>query len=388
MRKYILPIILMAGLLLAACSGNTSSNTPTSAPAATTAATSAASPTTAATSAATMATTGTPAATSAATSAATMATTGTPAATAATTATTAATPAATTATTGTPAATQASSNSSNGSTASASQYISLTALLKGQVAGKDSTQVGQVSGILVQHPAVPAAGGATPTPAPTPSSQSNFTVRYVLVKASGTATGSSTTGDTVVVPWQAFNFASATAGAATATSYTLTVDSAAFNAAPRTTLQAIGGTDTAWASAADPYWTGKGLSIPMTGSVSTNPGNSLFLVTSDNDALKIADQAKAELGATSDILIDAATGQIAFFQFNGGSTLGNKTFVVPASLVTWTPGNSPVAVNNQGEFTLNFPNSVLSNFPSINLTNGLDANTLNQLMQFWQSITK
>lgn len=261
------------------------------------------------------------------------------------------------------------------------------ALLKGQVNAKDSTSVGQVTGILVQHPEVPAAGQPTPTAAPASSAQSNFTIRYILVKASGTATGSGSTGDTVVTPWQAFDFSSASL---TATSYTLTVDSAAFNSAPRTTLQDVSGSSSAWASAVDPFWTGKGLSIPMTGTSSamTNPGNSLFLVTSDNDALKIADQAKTELGATSDVLVDAATGQIAFFQFNGGSALGNKTFVVPASLVSWTPGSSPLAVNNEGEFTLNFPNSVFSTFPSINLTNGLDQNTLNQLLQFWQSISK
>ena len=142
-----------------------------------------------------------------------------------------------------------------------------------------------------------------------------------------------------------------------------------------------------WASGTDSYWANKGMTIPTTGSNASSPADNMFLLNS-TDALKINDQANSALGTTSDVMVDATTGQIAFVQINGGSSLGNKTFVIPASLLNWNPGSAAAAVNNAGQFVLNLPSSVLSTFPSIDMSKGLDTNTLNQLNQFWQSIQK
>jgi hypothetical protein len=204
------------------------------------------------------------------------------------------------------------------------------------------------------------------------------------VNAASSSTGSSATGDVVVLPWQAL--AAPASGSASAGSYTLTVSSSVFTGSPRAAMSDIQSGSGAWASSADAYWASQGLTIPATGSATGNPSDSLFLMTNSSDALKLVDQANTTLGTTTDALIDPATGQIVYFQVNGGANLGNKTYVIPASLFQWTPGSGSAAVNNPGQFSFNFPSSVLSNFPNIDLSNGLDQNTLNQLNQFWQGI--
>lgn len=395
MRKLSFPVSMIAlgAILLSACAGAAATGTAptqgagtgagtTSTPVAVSTATTSA-PTAGATAAtaATAASTATVGTTAVAGTPAASATAGTGNATAAapttavgtitvapTTGASSATSAPTASTTGTP---SASNNQSV-------TYVRLTDLLKMNVTGSDQAAIGTISSVVVDRPAVSAStsdGSASVSAQP-------VVIRYVVVNQTGGQTRQ------VLVPWQAFAFdqsgATANNGVLTLTSIPLSVSGQAISAAPAFDASASSMNTSGWDASVSSYWASQGLSIPTTGNGSTSGTRSdVLLDVQQLNNLKINGPDNQVLGQVSDFLINSRTGEIAYAMLQGGASLNNQSFVVPLTNLSWQ-GSTGVDL---GSLVASFPNSILSNAPSLNGTT-LPQDWATQVQNFWNSINK
>jgi sporulation protein YlmC with PRC-barrel domain len=294
--------------------------------------------------------------------------------------------------------------------ASEGGFVRLSNLMNATVMASDGAQVGQVDGVLVEHPAPPPeedageeAGAATAATTPTAEATavedtpvaevSQFTARYLLLDVSANAgpaddeesgipgedtdagTGSST-GSIVVVPWQAFTFEGDSAA--------LTIDSGTLASAPHLRLTDIAGGGAAWHSNVASYWEGQGIAgLPVTGA-DPAAGPNLALVPRDFRGILVAGAEGEDFGSVNDFIIDPATGEIAHVVVSGGEAFNDQLFVVPISHLTWTAGTG----GQLGSFTFNFPADTFQNAPSFQDLDSLqlDEETVGELESFWSSV--
>lgn len=274
-----------------------------------------------------------------------------------------------------------------GGTTSQANFLRLTSLLTAKVNGSDTTAAGQVDGVLIEHPAIPvtAEAAATPEATPTPTTAmenavQDFTIRYVLVDTSSAAGGTAPktgSGKIVVVPWQAFNFASTQADG----TLTLNTSASVVANAPHVTLADVAGGSTKWNTDMASYWSGQNIAgIPATGT--SNATLNLALLPREFRGITLNDKQGAQIASIADFVIDPQTGKIIDAVFNGGETFGNQELVVPLTHLTW----NGVAGMQIGSFQLNFPSDVLKNVPPLPSNLQIDQAWLDQLNQFWNSI--
>jgi hypothetical protein len=266
------------------------------------------------------------------------------------------------------------------------QYVRLTDLLAMAVRTQDQQQIAQVRGVMVQSPD-PAAGLDTKEP----PDFAEPLISYVLVNAGETvnatpeaetpqAEGTAVGGD-VLVPWTAFRVN----GAASATepgSLTFLFDESALTGAPR-----FSGTEMVqnpgWDADLANYWQGSG--IPVTGQ---NPGGlgKTILIRDTLGKLSIFDSSDLQLGQVVDFLVDARTGKIIFALLSGGETFGERTFVVPTSLLQWQTAAGSARGTDLGRLITNFTAETFANAPFFSQLDPSDPDWLQQVLDFWQQI--
>jgi hypothetical protein len=294
------------------------------------------------------------------------------------------------------ATTPSAGNTSVPGTGATESYVRLSTLLNGTVTASDGTNVGTATGVLVQHPVIPAAADTSATPAASPTvaptmtaEEMAFTVRYVLVDVSTGASNSSSSGNAgsagnggrlVIVPWQAFDFGTVTAGSAK-----LNVAGSAVTGAPHFSLPDVASSTGAWFGQMDSYWAGQSVNGYKTSTAKSLGEANLSLVSHDFRDMAVTGPNGEDFGQVSDLLIDPITGQVLYAVFSGGAALNNQVFVIPLNLLNWTAATSGTQL---GSFAVNIPLDTLKNSPVFqslqNLT--LDPNTVQQLQNFWNSV--
>ena len=322
--------------------------------------------------------------------------------------------------TGTPAATSAAGSAGTTETPAATAEATAAATDTGSGAG---TGVAMGNNPVVSFVVVNVTGGSSSSSSSGSSatavatdSSGSMTTTETPAADSGMSTGM-TASNQVLVPWQAFSFASTgsvpatggtvsamtgtetpaagatdTTGAGTATvapttssgtgstsagALTLTVDQSILAGAPAFDSSAFAGTvgpDVAQ------YWSGQGLSIPSTGS-STSTGGT-FLLQSPLTGLEVMDKGSQSLGQVSDFVVNTTTGELVYAVLSGGTTMGSNFYVVPMTAFNWQSGSQGAATgaSTMGQIQANFSSSAFSSAPSITSIDQLDLSSAD-----WQS---
>jgi collagen type VII alpha len=328
------------------------------------------------------------------------------------------------------------------------QFVLLSDVLKMNVNDNSGTQVGTVTGVVLNRPmgttsstgstvsgasgaSGASAGTATPTvgigkgtlTTPTTSvgtsgstgstmaeTGNNPRVAYVIVQtnnaggstsgtgtssnngtgnnsASGTATpttGTSSSGNNsavgsssanageVLVPWEAFDFSNASASTGSVSALTLNsdVDASALAGAPAFDQTAV--TGSAWDTDVTAYWSGKGLSVPVTGAETSMVEP--VIVRGNFGSVNVVDASGKTVAQVRDLVIDATTGEVMYGIIGGGSlNSGSSLYVVPVDHLTWSAGQGQgQSANTLGDFNLKFDASQFNNAPTINSVSDLD----------------
>lgn len=333
-----------------------------------------------------------------------------------------------------------------------SQFVLLSDVLSLSVNGQDGAAVGSVNGVLIDRPtgmasestdmgtdslSTPAAtestGGAAATATQSTSTDGSGTdvmaagnnprISFVLVSVTGAS--SSTSGDTgataatatldanatpaateagatgdsgsmasdsasggqVLVPWQAFEVASASGAGDMA--LTLTVDPAVLASAPAFSESDFAGTVSEDVTA---YWSGEGLTIPMTGGVAESANS--ILLRGQIGSIQINDLEGKSFGQVRDFVVDTTTGELVYAILGGGQGSMGDLYVVPFNILAWSESMGAAAsggeANSLGSFDLTVGSDLFTNAPTITSLDELDFSTpdwQSQFDSFWSTST-
>jgi sporulation protein YlmC with PRC-barrel domain len=309
------------------------------------------------------------------------------------------------------------------------QIILLSDILKMNVNDNSGTQIGLVTGIVINRTmstasgtgnTVPGAGGtagssagaATPTvgigkgalTTPTASAGAGATtgsamvdegnnprIVYAIVQTNNA--GGSTNSGEVLVPWEAFDFSgemtSTSVSSMTALTLNSDIDASLLASAPAFDEMAV--TTSGWDSDVTAYWSGQGLNIPVTGAEAsmTEP----VVVRGNFGSVNVVDASGKNVAQVRDLVIDATTGEVVYAIIGGGSlNNGSSLFVVPVGHLAWNSGKGQgLGANTLGDFGLNFDASQFGNAPTINSISDLDfssADWNSTYDTYWSGVSK
>jgi len=254
--------------------------------------------------------------------------------------------------------------SSGGSTSAAGNEV-LVPWQAFTVSGAGGTSGGS-SGTTTE---TPAAGGASDDATATPMF--------------GGSTGSS---DETPTP-ESSSGGGATGGAGTTSesgTLVLNVSTSVLSSAPAFDSSAFTGTIS---SDISQYWAGQNLSIPATGTTVEN--TSPVLITSPMSSITLMDQSGSSFGQVTDMLVETQTGFVSYAVLSGASSFAGKTYVVPASAISWQSGEG--TATGPGQAQLNVPSTAFDQAPSIDSIDELDLSTPtwnSEINSYWATQTQ
>jgi sporulation protein YlmC with PRC-barrel domain len=297
----------------------------------------------------------------------------------------------------------------------------------GQGAGMAMGKIPLIGFVVLNQPAGATTSSlsiTTETPAVTGTPEAGMeNVTQTPAAGSSGSAGNMASGNQVLVPWQAFSFASASAvlsnggsnGSSVSTTETpvangtptvavgsgssgnsmgstssgaliLTVNDSVIAGAPAFDANAFAsmiGSDVVQ------YWSNQGLSIPATGAQSSM--GQAFLLQSPLSGLTINDNNGQSLGQVQDFVVNTQTGELVYAILTGGSTFGSKFYVVPLTVMSWQPGSTGASssANMMGQIQANVPATAFSTAPSINSLSELDLRSAgwnSQIDSFWSTV--
>jgi hypothetical protein len=324
----------------------------------------------------------------------------------------------------------------------ANMFVLLSDLIKMQVAGQDGAALGSIAGVVVSRP-IPTTGGdtggelettGTPEAGMTPEATATLSadtgsdtmddtaamsgpfVAYLIINKSAGSTGTGDTGGTdttatpeatdamttatpdagsgdtggtgdttgtgaeVLVPWAAVSTDMAQSGTTAPTELTLTIDAEALANAP--TFSSAMDTSVAqagWDTSINTYWTGLGLTIPVTGAGEV----SSIVLRSPFQEMSLVDDAGTSFGAVTDYVVDLNTGEIVYAVLTGAETNEGKFFLVPFSHLTW--GGTGQAAGGLNSMTFSGTDTVLSGAPSYTSVEEIDLTNLSEIESYWMT---
>lgn len=257
-------------------------------------------------------------------------------------------------------------------------YVLLSELLAMPVNDMNGTQVGAVDGVVIDRSAVITRSDTTDAETTDMASGDNPRISYLRVAMSDTTLGS------VLVPFQAVaveDSASSDMAAADSASseraLTLNVDSTILAGVPAFTGD-VSAAD--WDADLSTYWGDQGLSIPMTGTETAAENGSVLLEGAIGD-LSITGMDDAALGSVSDFVVDLTTGEILYALLSGGDTFGASFFPVPFSHLNWTADDSTM-----GSFNYGYDAGSFGSAPSFSSLDDFDGSNFNEVDDYWQGV--
>ena len=252
--------------------------------------------------------------------------------------------------------------SSGGSTSAAGNEV-LVPWQAFTVSGAGGTSGGS-SGTTTATPAAGGSSSGTTTETPAAGGSSSDATATPMVGGSNGATNETPTPESS-------SGGGATGGASTSSesgTLVLNVSPSVLSSAPAFDSSAFTGTIS---SDISQYWAGQNLSIPATGTTVEN--TSPVLITSPMSSITLMDQSGSSFGQVTDLLVETQTGLVSYAVLSGASSFAGKTYVVPASAVSWQSGEG--TATGPGQAQLNVPSTAFDQAPSINSMDELDLST-------------
>ena len=294
-----------------------------------------------------------------------------------------------------------------GDVSSTSNFALLSDLLQVSVNSADGQQVGSVDGVVINRP-IAEAGGTSGSDAI--ASVEVPSIDYVLVNVTGgaesdtsgsgagstdatptaeagTVAGAGQDGNVVAIPFEAFRTQTGEAAAGTdtgtqANALVIDMDAAALAGAPAFSDEST--LAQGWDTEAQAYWSGQGLSIPATGPAAAV--GEPVVIRDSVGTMNVMSQDGQSFGQVTDFVVNLTTGELAYAILSGTGTSTGSFYAVPVSNLNWTSGTG-ASMDGAGEFSANFPQTAFEGAPSFTSVDEMDfsADWNNEIDTYWQS---
>jgi len=286
----------------------------------------------------------------------------------------------------------------------------LDALIEYEVRSSNGDVIGEVEGVLVRRNKIlsedvldndvddnvtatgtPVTGVATAAPGAT----------QTTTGLAGDTTGVAMAGDEVLLPLSAFEplmVGNTDLLGDDEPAMVLTVDNQILAGAPVFDRDNIDFLAVTWDEPFQAYWTGQGLTIPVTGEGDDAAASFEFVLLDEEfEGINVVNANNDDLGEVEDFIIDPTTGEFRYAVLATGGFLGigERWIPVPMSMVYWlvdddqVEGEDTREIDDVGEILINIPDDSFENAPAFDSLDELDTTVEGwetDIETFWQTL--